>query len=79
VPPPFGEGEMLLRFAEKIKAPIVTTFRAKGILPDENKWLLGILGNVGSPYARKAVEESDLLITLGVGFQNRHVFQYIRH
>ena len=45
----FGEGEMLLRFAEKIKAPIVTTFRAKGILPDDNKWLLGILGNVGFP------------------------------
>ena len=67
----FGEGEMLLRFAEKIKAPIVTTFRAKGILPDDNKWLLGILGNVGSPNTRKTVAESDLLITLGVGFSKQ--------
>ena len=67
----FGNGEQILRFAEKIKAPIVTTFRAKGILPDENKWLLGILGNVGSPSTRKTVTESDLLITLGVGFSKQ--------
>jgi len=67
----FGNGEWLLRFAEKIKAPIVTTFRAKGILPDENKWLLGILGNVGSPHTRKVVTDADLLITLGVGFSKQ--------
>jgi pyruvate oxidase len=67
----FGNGEWLLRFAEKIKAPIVTTFRAKGVLPDENKWLLGILGNVGSPYTRKVVNDADLLITLGVGFSKQ--------
>jgi pyruvate oxidase len=67
----FDESEMLLRFAEKIKAPIVTTFRAKGIVPDDNKWLLGILGNVGSPNTRKMVAESDLLITLGVGFSKQ--------
>jgi pyruvate oxidase len=67
----FGNHEVVLRFAEKIKAPIATTFRAKGILPDDNPWLLGILGNVGSPYTRKIVQESDLLITLGVGFSKQ--------
>jgi pyruvate oxidase len=67
----FGNSELLLRFAERIKAPIVTTFRAKGILPDDNIWLLGILGNVGSPSTRKTVAESDLLITLGVGFSRQ--------
>ena len=67
----FGNGEWLLRFAEKIKAPIVTTFRAKGILPEENKWVLGILGNVGSPYTRKVVNDADLLVTLGVGFSKQ--------
>jgi pyruvate oxidase len=67
----FGNGEQLLRFAETLKAPIVTTFRAKGILPEENKWVLGILGNVGSPYTRKVVNDADLLITLGVGFSKQ--------
>jgi len=67
----FGDSALVLRFAEKIKAPIVTTFRAKGILPDDTPWLLGILGNVGSPFTRKIVEESDLLVTLGVGFSKQ--------
>jgi pyruvate oxidase len=67
----FGDSELVLRFAEKIKAPIAITFRAKGILPDDHPWLLGILGNVGSPSTRKMVEESDLLITLGVGFSKQ--------
>jgi thiamine pyrophosphate-dependent acetolactate synthase large subunit-like protein len=67
----FESGEVLLRFAGKIKAPIVTTYRAKGILPEENPWVLGILGNVGSPATRNIVSESDLIITLGVGFSKQ--------
>jgi pyruvate oxidase len=54
--------------AKRIQAPILTTFRAKGILPEENEWVIGVLGNVGSPFARRSVEEADLLIVLGVGF-----------
>ena len=64
----FGNSDVILRLAEKIKAPIITTFRAKGIIPDDNPWLIGILGNVGSSFTRKAVNDADLLITLGVGF-----------
>ena len=30
--------------------------------------MIGILGNVGSPHARKLANEADLIITLGVGF-----------
>ena len=67
----FETGEMVLRFAEKLNAPIVTTYRAKGILPEDNPWVLGILGNVGSPSTRKIVTESDLIITLGVGFSKQ--------
>ncbi|WAI00819.1 thiamine pyrophosphate-dependent enzyme [Methanogenium organophilum] len=55
-------------FAETCSAPIITTFRAKGLLPDTHPWNLGILGNVGSPAAREWVNEADLIITLGVGF-----------
>ncbi|MBN1195311.1 MAG: rubredoxin [Methanomicrobiaceae archaeon] len=58
----------VVRLATTLQAPIVTTFRSKGILPDTHEWLIGILGSVGSPHARKLVTESDLLITLGVGF-----------
>ena len=64
----FPDGQLVLALAERIKAPILTTFRAKGILPEDNPWVIGILGNVGSPHARNLVNESDLVITLGVGF-----------
>ncbi len=58
----------MFALAQKIKAPILTTFRAKGIIPEDNEWVIGILGSVGSPQARALASESDLIITLGVGF-----------
>ncbi|HUW86514.1 MAG TPA: thiamine pyrophosphate-dependent enzyme [Methanoregula sp.] len=64
----YPDGQRVLALAEKINAPILTTFRAKGILPEDNPWVVGILGNVGSPHARNLVNEADLIITLGVGF-----------
>jgi len=64
----FAAGQDVLRIAEMIGAPVLTTFRAKGILPEDNPWVVGILGNVGSPSARRLAEEADLLLVLGVGF-----------
>jgi pyruvate oxidase len=60
--------EMILGISRRIQAPILTTFRAKGIIPDDNPWLLGILGTIGSAHSRAVVRDCDLLITLGVGF-----------
>lgn len=64
----FSAGPDVLKTAEKIESPILTTFRAKGIIPEDNEWVIGILGNAGSPSARTCAEEADLLITFGVGF-----------
>ncbi len=58
----------VVALAEKIKAPILTTFRAKGIVPETEPWFLSILGDVGAPSARKLADGADLLITLGIGF-----------
>jgi pyruvate oxidase len=64
----YPDGGTVLSIAEKIKAPILTTFRAKGIIPEDNPYVIGILGNVGSPQARTLVNEADCIITFGVGF-----------
>jgi pyruvate oxidase len=64
----YGIPGEVLAIAEKIGAPILTTFRAKGIIPDDNPWLMGILGTVGSIQARDLARNADLLITFGVGF-----------
>ena len=67
----FDSAPLVRKFAEKIKAPIVTTYRAKGILPEDDPWVLGVLGNVGPPSARSVVNDADLIITLGVGFSKQ--------
>jgi pyruvate oxidase len=67
----FPDGDLVLSLAEKIGAPIITTFRAKGILPDDNPWLVSILGTVGMPEARALAGEADPLICLGVGFSKQ--------
>ena len=61
-------GNAVLDLARKIQAPILTTFRAKGILPEDHEWVVGILGSVGPLQSRTLVNEADLIITLGVGF-----------
>lgn len=57
--------------AQKIKAPVLSTFRAKGIFTEENRWVVGVLGDVGSPHARKLADESDVILTCGVGFSEK--------
>ena len=57
--------------AEKLSAPILTTFRAKGILPEDHPAVVSVLGTVGSPEARTLVSEADPLIALGVGFSKQ--------
>lgn len=61
-------GEELLEFAERIKAPVATTYRAKGVIPERHPNSIGVLGNVGAGYARGIVNSSDLLIVLGSSY-----------
>jgi pyruvate oxidase len=64
----FDARDSVLSLARKTGSPILTTFRAKGIIPEDNEWLVGILGALGPPQARGLANDADLLITLGVGF-----------
>jgi pyruvate oxidase len=66
-------GREVLRFAEKISAPIVTTSRAKGAVPETRDNVLGVIGAIGTPNAAKALVDSDLLIVLGAGFRQRNL------
>jgi len=55
-------------FAEKIKAPIITTFKAKGIVADDHPLSCGVLGRSGTPIASLMMGSADLLIALGTSF-----------
>jgi hypothetical protein len=61
----------VLALSEKINAPVVTTFRAKGLISEIHPYSLGVLGKTGSPVARKIVQRADLLIVIGSSFSEQ--------
>jgi pyruvate oxidase len=63
-----GQGTKLLQLAAKISAPIVTTFRAKGIIDEDHPLYAGSHGGIGSTAAAALVRKADLLIVIGSSF-----------
>ncbi len=63
----------LLDLASHIGAPIATTSRAKGVVPESDELVLGVLGSIGNRFAPKIVAKSDLIIILGSGFRQRNL------
>jgi acetolactate synthase-1/2/3 large subunit len=61
----------LVRLAEAIGAPVVTTLMARGAFPDNHELCLGMPGMHGNYAAVTAMQRSDLLITLGARFDDR--------
>jgi pyruvate oxidase len=60
----------LIAFAESLNAPVLSTFRAKGLVPDTHPLGAGVLGRSGTPVASWLMNESDLLIVVGASFSN---------
>ncbi len=65
-----GQGNKLIALAVKISAPIVTTFRAKGVVDEDNTLAVGIHGNLGSTTAAELVRKADLMIVVGSSFSD---------
>ncbi|MGJ9402549.1 acetolactate synthase large subunit [Arthrobacter sp. KK5.5] len=61
----------LLELAEFVGAPVVTTLQARGAFPDSHEQHVGMPGMHGSVSAVTALQQSDLLITLGARFDDR--------
>ena len=59
------------QLAHICQIPITTTLMGKGIIDENNKLALGMLGMHGTAYANFAVSECDLLIALGARFDDR--------
>jgi len=65
-----GRMEHVLKLAHKLKAPVLTTFKAKGQIADDHPLAAGVLGRSGTPVASWCMNESDLLLVLGASFAN---------
>lgn len=63
--------EELVELAELIGAPVVTTLMGRGVIPDDHPLCLGMPGMHGNYTAVTSMQKADLLIALGVRFDDR--------
>ena len=60
----------VIALAEQLKAPVMTTFKGKGLIADDHPLGCGVLGRSGTPVASWFMNEADLLIVFGASFSN---------
>src|SRR5689334_7427529 len=65
-----GAGE-LLELATRLNLPVAPTLMGLGCFPSGHKLSLGMLGMHGTYWANMAISESDLIIAIGVRFDDR--------
>jgi acetolactate synthase-1/2/3 large subunit len=66
-----GAAVELLAFAEQLQLPVTPTLMGLGGFPSSHSLSLGMLGMHGTFAANMAVAESDLLVAVGVRFDDR--------
>jgi len=65
-----GAMDDIIDLAEQLNAPVMTTFKAKGQIPDSHPLAAGVLGRSGTPIASWFMNECDLILALGSSFSN---------
>lgn len=62
--------DKVIKLAEKLNSPVLTTFKGKGQISDSHPLGCGVLGRSGTPVASWFMNESDLLLVIGASFSN---------
>ena len=65
-----GHMDAIIDVAQRLHAPVITTFKAKGAIADDHPLATGVLGRSGTPVASWFMNESDLIVVLGASFSN---------
>ncbi|MBX7453845.1 Rieske 2Fe-2S domain-containing protein [Mycolicibacterium sp. 3033] len=60
----------IISLAERMHAPVITTFKAKGQISDQHALACGVLGRSGTPVASWMMNKADLLLVFGASFSN---------
>jgi len=66
----FPVRDAVIALGTALGAPVLTTFKAKGLIPDDHPNAAGVLGRSGTPIASWFMNEADLIIALGTSFSN---------
>ena len=64
-------GEQLVQLVEKTGVPVVTTVMGKGAMPTNHPLYIGNCGMHGSFASNKAIQNSDLIFSIGARFSDR--------
>ena len=62
--------EACVALAERLGAPVCTTFKGKGLVADSHPLGCGVLGRSGTPIASWFMNECDLIVAIGASFSN---------
>jgi len=60
----------IVALAERLNAPVLTTFKGKGQISDRHPLGCGVLGRSGTPIASWFMNECDLILVFGASFSN---------
>ena len=63
--------EQLIQFAQRLNLPVTSSLMGLGAYPSTYKQFLGMLGMYGTLEANTAMHESDLILGIGVRFDDR--------
>jgi acetolactate synthase I/II/III large subunit len=63
--------EELLELAEKLSLPVTPTLMGLGCFPSGHRLSLGMLGMHGTYWANMAISDADLIVAIGVRFDDR--------
>ncbi|WP_420013050.1 thiamine pyrophosphate-binding protein [Tateyamaria sp.] len=66
----WDHADTIAKLAEDMGAPVLTTFKGKGLIADDHPNAAGVLGRSGTPIASWFMNEADLIISLGTSFSN---------
>lgn len=68
-----GASDLLRTFANMSGIPVALTLMGLDAFPHDDPLFLGMLGMHGAPYTNRLLDETDLIIALGVRFDDRAV------
>lgn len=64
-----GAADLIVRLAEKLGAPVTTTFQGKGVFPETHPlWLWTGFGAQAPPFVREVMSQCDVVLAVGCRF-----------
>ncbi len=58
----------ITKLAQRLRCPVITTFKAKGLVPDSDPLACGVLGRSGTLISAHFMNNADLLLVFGASF-----------